>query len=80
MNDLIGAVGEFGWIVFELRSGGYGAVKASALEAARPVLIRNGLQEAERHDLRHRQVEWSAFEDEVNATLAEEQADDGDEG
>jgi hypothetical protein len=43
---------DLGWIFFELRGGGFGAIQAKALEAAKPVTPMRWLAEAERKALR----------------------------
>lgn len=55
----------YDWIMFELEVGGYGAVKASTLEAARPVTASRLLTDVERQALRSRNASFDAFEEEV---------------
>ncbi|MFJ1294087.1 hypothetical protein ACEPPZ_18860 [Paracoccus yeei] len=64
------------WIMFELATGGYGAVQAKALEAAKPVTAKRWLADYERKALRTDDVDWAALEDEVSP---EENQDDEDD-
>ncbi len=64
------------WIMFELAIGGYGAVQAKALEAAKPVTAKRWLTDEERKALRTGDTDWEAFEEE--ATPDQDQADDED--
>lgn len=64
------------WIMFELAIGGYGAVHAKALEAAKPVTAKRWLTDEERKDLRLGKADWEVFEKE--AAPQQDQADDED--
>ncbi|MCZ4289712.1 hypothetical protein [Hoeflea alexandrii] len=55
----------YDWILFELAVGGYGAVKASTLEAARPVTAKRLLTDDERQALRRKNASFDQFEEEV---------------
>src|ERR1700722_11011016 len=62
---------DFGWIFFELDSGGFGAIQTKALEAAKPVTPMRWLDDAERKALRLGTLDV--------ATLAKEAAPEDDE-
>lgn len=53
------------WIMFELAIGGFGAVQAKALEAAKTVTAKRWLAEEERKSLRRGTLDWEQFEEEV---------------
>ncbi|MDR3557147.1 MAG: hypothetical protein P4L55_20530 [Syntrophobacteraceae bacterium] len=73
--ELTDALAEYYWILFEIDSGGYGAVQTKTLEAAKPVTAKRWLLDEERRDLKRDKTEvWSALEKE--ATPEEEHADD----
>lgn len=55
------------WIMFELASGGFGAVQSRALEAAKPVTAKRLFTERERRDLRLGRADWEALADEAAA-------------
>ena len=46
------AMEDFGWIFFELDSGGFGAIQTKTLEAAKPVTPMRWLNDAERKALK----------------------------
>ena len=62
------------WIMFELDIGGFGAVQAKALEAARAVTANRWLTDEERKALRSRDPDWEAYVDE--AASERDQVDD----
>ena len=47
VRDVIDALAEFSWIMFEISTGGYGAVKSKALEAAKSVTAKRMLTDKE---------------------------------
>lgn len=53
------------WLLSELDSGGFGAVQAKALEAAKPVTGKRYLTDDERKMLRRDDADLSAFESEA---------------
>jgi hypothetical protein len=67
---------DFDWIVWELSTGGYGAVQAKTLEAAKSVTMKRGLTDEERKALRRGTIDFDALEEE--AIPEEDAADDGD--
>lgn len=72
VQDLIDAVGDYGWVLCELRTGGYGAVKASALEAARSVTAKRILSDQERAALHRGRLNWRDLTEEAAAELLED--------
>lgn len=66
---------DFNLIMSEIKKGGYGLMKASALEGAKPLLAKNELSEEERIALKDQEVDYEALEDE----LAEEEEDHSDD-
>ena len=60
--ELITEIAEFGWILFEISSGGFGAVQAKTLEAAKPVTAKRFLTDEERRDLRQGTITPETFE------------------
>lgn len=64
--DVISELAEFGWILFDISSGGYGAVQAKTLEAAKPVTASRYLTEDERLALRHGKMRPEHFENEAS--------------
>jgi hypothetical protein len=56
---------DYGWIMFELSSGGYGAVQATALEAAKTVTAKRFLTDDERKKLSRESVDLADFEKEA---------------
>lgn len=73
--ELIAALAEFGWILFEISSGGFGAVQAKTLEAAKPVTAKRFLTDEERQALRQGKIKPETFENEAKP-LEEDAADD----
>jgi hypothetical protein len=69
--DVIAALADFDWILFELASGGYGAMQSKALEAAKAVTAVKFLEPDERTSLRE--------SDELIPTLEEELESDEDD-
>ena len=65
---------EFGWILFEISSGGFGAVQTKTLEAAKTVTAKRFLTDEERRALRQGKIAPEAFEKE--AKPSEEDAPD----
>jgi hypothetical protein len=63
--ELTAALAEFGWILFELASGGFGAVQAKALEAAKSATAKRLLTEEERRGLKKEGWDWAPFEREA---------------
>ena len=63
--ELIAALADYDWIMFELASGGYGVVQAKALEAAKSVTARRWLTDDERRAIRRGTEDSTAFENEV---------------
>jgi len=65
--ELIAALADgYDWILFELASGGYGAVQAKALEAAKSVTAKRWLTDEERKELRRGTADFQAFEEEAS--------------
>lgn len=69
---------EYDWILFELASGGYGAVQAKALEAAKSVTGLRWLTAAERKSITRGTVNMEAFRTEAAANLDVPDDDDDD--
>jgi hypothetical protein len=64
--ELSGELADLSWIFFELASGGFAAVQAKALEAAKPVTVRRFLKDEERRKLnRGDDMDWDALRREV---------------
>jgi hypothetical protein len=63
--ELTDELAELSWILFEVASGGYAAVQAKALEAAKPVTALRLLTDEERRALRRGAVDWNAFQREA---------------
>lgn len=74
--EVIAELAEFGWILFEIASGGFGAVQAKTLEAAKPVTAKRLLTDDERRALRRNAVDWATFEREAKPQQEEDTADD----
>jgi hypothetical protein len=70
---------QYDWIIFELMSGGYGAVQAKALEAAKAVTGMRLLTPAERKAITRGSVDIEAFRKEA-ATDLETPDDEDDDG
>lgn len=74
LQEVIDEIAEFGWILFELGgTGGFGAVRDSALEAARSVTRLRWLTDEERAKSRRDNFsvrEWDALEEEATPALA----------
>lgn len=66
----------YDWILTELATGGYGAVQAKALEAAKPVTAKRYLTDDERKDLRQGTADLAALEDEVITDQEEPEQDE----
>lgn len=64
------------WVMSELASGGYGAVQAKSLEAAKAVTAKKWLDDAERKTIRRPGADLSAFETEVGVDQNEPDDDD----
>jgi hypothetical protein len=69
--ELIG----YDWLLVELSSGGFGAVQAKALEAAKPVTGKKYLTVDERKSIDRGEADYNAFHREVVGET-EEQIDD----
>ncbi len=65
----------FDWILTELSSGGYGAVRVQTMEAAKAVTAKRWLSDEERKTLRHA-PDITAFEAEVDPELDAPAEDD----
>jgi hypothetical protein len=63
--ELVDALAEYDWILFELATGGYGAVHAKALEAAKSVTAKRRLTDDEYKELKRGTVDFAAFEKEA---------------
>ena len=63
--QLTATLAEFGWILFELPGGGFGAVQAQAIEAAKTVTAKRLLNDDERRALKHGNFDWTEFEREA---------------
>lgn len=67
---------DYFWVICEIESGGYGAIKAKLLEAAKPVTAKKWLGDNERRELRKGSFDFSALDSEITP---EEDAPDEDE-
>jgi len=67
--ELTDTLAEYSWTLSELDSGGYAAIRAKALEAAKPVTAKRWLTDDERRGLRRGRAVWSAFEKEASPEL-----------
>jgi hypothetical protein len=67
----------YDWILFELSTGGYGAVQAKTLEAAKVVTVKRLLTDQERRDLRRGVADFEGFEQE--AAPDDEPSDEDDD-
>lgn len=74
--EVIAELAEFDWILFEISSGGFGAVQAKTLEAAKPVTAKRLLSDDERRTLRRNAVDWATFEREAKPPEEGDTADD----
>lgn len=63
--EVVAELAEFGWILFEIASGGFGAIQAKTLEAAKSVTAKRLLTDDERRALRHDNIDWTVFEVEL---------------
>jgi len=75
--QVVDALAEYSWILFELDSGGYGAIEAKALEAAKPVTASRWLSDDERRAIRRGTADWPGLLSE--ATPEQEQDIEDDE-
>jgi hypothetical protein len=75
--ELTGALAEYGWILFEIASGGFGAIQAKTAEAAKPVTAKRLLSDDERRALRRDAADWDAFEREVKPPEDDDASDEG---
>ena len=69
---------QYEWIIFELTSGGYGAVQAKALEAAKAVTGHRYLTAIERKAITRGNVDLDAFRREAADSLETPDDDDDD--
>jgi hypothetical protein len=74
--EIVDALAEYDWILFELAAGGYGAVQAKALEAAKSVTARRMLTDEERRALRRGAEDMQAFLQEAEPEREELGEDD----
>ncbi len=74
--ELKEAMLDYDWVLAEVSSGGFGAIRASTLESARTITTRSQLTEDERLSIRGGAVDFDAFERELGAEA--DQADDID--
>jgi hypothetical protein len=74
--EVIDALAEYSWILFELGGGGFGAIQAKALEAAKPVTAKRWLSADERRELRRGTADLTVFEREANPEQEQEVSDD----
>jgi hypothetical protein len=72
--ELVREIQEFGWVLCELATGGFGAIRATALEAARAVTAKRGLNE--RDEKMIRRGDWSALEKEATPDQDENPGDE----
>jgi hypothetical protein len=72
--DIIAALADHDWILFELTSGGYGAMQSKALEAAKSVTAVKFLDADERSALRENDELIPTLEDELESD--QEDSDD----
>jgi hypothetical protein len=76
--DLITELADnFDWILFELSSGGYGAVQAQALEAAKAVTAAKWLRDEELKNLKRGKSNYSVYASEL--TSEQKSPDDDDD-
>jgi hypothetical protein len=57
---------EYGWELLEIGAGGYGVVKISSLEAAKPATAKRYLSELELRALKAGQLPWDELEREAD--------------
>ena len=74
--ELSAELADLSWIFFELASGGFAAVQAKALEAAKPVTVRRFLTDEERGALNRGDIDCDALRRE--AEPHEEEPGDAD--
>lgn len=55
------------WILWDLSTGGFGAIKATATRSARPVTAQRWLTEDERKNLKRGTIDLQAYEEEASA-------------
>jgi hypothetical protein len=67
---------DYSWVICEIESGGYGAIRAKLLEAAKPVTARKWLRDDERRKLKDGSFKFSALDSEI---MPEDEAPDDDE-
>jgi hypothetical protein len=65
--DIIAALADHDWVLFELASGGYGAMQAKALEAAKAVTAAKFLDADERAALRENDELIPSLEEELES-------------
>jgi hypothetical protein len=77
--DLFEEMTEYSWILFELETGGYGAVQAKALEAAKSVTVKRYFTEKERKELMNGTLDIEEFYNEAAPDGDEEEEGQSDE-
>jgi hypothetical protein len=79
VQDLIMEMVEYAWILFELDSGGYGAVQAKALEAAKTVTGKRYLTDEERKAITTGTVDINEFYEEAAPSEEDEGSSDDEQ-
>ena len=74
--EVIDALAEYHWTLFELNGGGYGAVRTKTLEAAKSVTAKRLLTDDERKGLRNGKLKPAALEKEANPEQDEPDEDE----
>ncbi len=74
--EVIGALAEYSWILFEISSGGYGAVHAKTLEAAKSATAKRLLTQDERRELKRGTIDWDALRKEASPEREEPDDDE----
>ncbi len=74
--EVTDALAEYSWILFEISSGGYGAVQAKTLEAAKPVTAKRYLTDVERRALKRGTADLAALKKEADPEQEEPGEDD----
>ncbi len=76
--EIIEALAEHSWILFEIGTGGCGAIKASSLEAAKPVTAKRFLSDAERKMLKGSEMDWSELQQDASPEQGDDDSGDDD--
>jgi len=74
--ELIVVIDDYGWVLVELPSGGFGAVQLTAIEAAKPVTISRFMPEDLRREWRKAAPDFNRLQAEFDAEMGEPDLDD----